>query len=46
MSTARVSNLAPLKGMVNLQTLFMRGCSSVSDLAPLEGMVHLKSLIK
>ncbi|KAG1674575.1 hypothetical protein FOA52_001824 [Chlamydomonas sp. UWO 241] len=38
-----VTSLAPLGGMVNLQSLTMH-CGAVSDLAPLSGMVNLKNL--
>jgi len=39
-----VTDLAPLAGLTQLQTLSLRGCTDVADLAPLAGLTQLQQL--
>lgn len=43
LSGEEISNLSPLKGLVNLEKLSIRN-TNVSDLSPLKGLINLQNL--
>jgi internalin A len=43
-SCSNLTNLAPLRGLVNLQSLDISSCEKVSDLTPLGALLSLQSL--